>query len=288
MLQRTPARYSAFVATPFKPLSSPRAIEMQTLTTDALRKAFLVEHVIGDAKLSMTFTDLDRMALGGVRPRRGAVALEKDPETGAEFFLQRRELGIINIGGGGSVRVDAKTHELANLDCLYVSMGAKSIAFDGAEAKFFLMSCPAHQSFPTTLVRREQCQPIALGSQATANQRKIYQYIHPAGIRSAQLVMGFTELAEGSVWNTMPPHTHSRRTEIYFYFDLPPNQIVSHFLGRPDATRHVFVQNEQAVLSPAWSIHCGCGTSAYKFIWAMAGENQVFDDMDKVDAVELR
>ena len=236
----------------------------------------------------MTFTDLDRMAVGGVRPRAGPVALENDPETGAEFFLQRRELGIINIGGRGAVRVDGDSHELANLDCLYVGAGAKSVAFEGADAKFFLMSCPAHQAFATTLVRKDQCEPVALGSQATANQRKIYQYIHPGGIKSAQLVMGFTELAEGSVWNTMPPHTHSRRTEIYFYFDIAQNHIVSHFLGPPDATRHVFVHNEQAVLSPAWSIHCGCGTAAYKFIWAMAGENQTFDDMDKVGPLELR
>ena len=155
-------------------------------------------------------------------------------------------------------------------------------------AKFFLMSCPAHQAFPTTLVRRDEANPVKLGSQATANQRTIYQYIHPKGIKSAQLVMGFTELAEGSVWNTMPPHTHSRRTEIYFYFDIAENQIVSHFLGAPSSTRHVFVHNEQAVLSPAWSIHCGCGTAAYKFIWAMAGENQTFDDMDKVGPLELR
>jgi 4-deoxy-L-threo-5-hexosulose-uronate ketol-isomerase len=201
-------------------------------------------------------------------------------------------LGVINVGGRGTIRVDGKAYDLANLDCLYVGMGAKNVTFESADrsapAKFFLLSCPAHATYPTTLARKEEANPVHLGSQATANQRTIYQYIHPKGIKSCQLVMGFTHLAEGSVWNTMPPHTHSRRTEIYFYFDVAPNQVVSHFMGPPENTRHLFVHNEQAVLSPAWSIHCGCGTQAYKFIWAMAGENQVFDDMDKVGPLELR
>ena len=202
----------------------------------------------------------------------------------------RRELGIINVGGPGVVRVDGKEHQLANLDALYVSMGSKQVSFEGSareQAKFFMISCPAHAAYPTTLLRKAECKPLAMGSQAGANQRQIFQMIHAGGIKSCQLVMGFTELAEGSVWNTMPPHTHSRRTEIYFYFDLGTN-IVSHFLGKPDATRHIFVRNEQAVLSPSWLIHCGCGTGAYKFIWAMAGENQTFDDMDKVAMSELK
>jgi len=278
------------VATPFKPMSSPRAAEMATLSPEALRRSFLIENVISDGKLSMTFTDLDRLALGGVRPVGTAVSLANDPETGAEFFLQRRELGILNVGGKGTVTVDGKSFEMGAQDCLYVGMGAKDVKFDSADrsAKFFLMSCPAHATYPTTHIRKEDAKPLALGSQATANQRKIYQYIHPAGIKSCQLVMGFTELAEGSVWNTMPPHTHSRRTEIYFYFDVPENQIVAHFMGPPDCTRHMFVHNEQAVLSPSWSIHSGCGTQAYRFIWAMAGENQVFNDMDAVNPRELR
>ena len=278
--------------TTFKPLSSPRAHEMQTLTCDALRRSFLIPHVIGDNKISMTFTDLDRMAVGGVKPTAGPVMLENDRETGAEFFLARRELGVLNVGTGGKINVDGKTFELANLDCLYVGMGSRSVTFESSDksnpAKFFLLSCPAHATYPTTHVSREKSNAIALGSQATANQRKIYQYIHPNGIKSCQLVMGFTELAEGSVWNTMPPHTHSRRTEIYFYFDIPKDNIVAHFMGPPDNTRHMFVQNEQAILSPSWSIHCGCGTAAYRFIWAMAGENQTFDDMDKVSPPELR
>ena len=281
------------MAMAYKPMSAPRPREVDHMSGDEIRRAFLVENVIADNKIAMTFTDLDRMALGGVKPTGGAVTLENDPETGAEFFLARRELGVINVGAGkGTVKVDGKAYEMSPLDGLYASMGSKSVTFESADkskpAKFFLMSCPAHQAFPTTLVRRDEANPVKLGSQATANQRTIYQYIHPKGIKSAQLVMGFTELAEGSVWNTMPPHTHSRRTEIYFYFDIAENQIVSHFLGAPSSTRHVFVHNEQAVLSPAWSIHCGCGTAAYKFIWAMAGENQTFDDMDKVGPLELR
>jgi 4-deoxy-L-threo-5-hexosulose-uronate ketol-isomerase len=276
---------------PFKPMSSPRGSELATMSPDAVRKSFLIENVIQDGRLQMTFTDLDRLALGGVRPVGGAVLLENDRETGAEFFLQRRELGILNVGAGnGTVTVDGKSFELASQDCLYVGMGAKDVRFDSADknAKFFLMSCPAHATHPTSLARKAETKPIALGSQETANQRKIYQYIHPGGIKSCQLVMGFTELSPGSVWNTMPPHTHSRRTEIYFYFDLPQKQVVVHFMGPPDCTRHMFVHNEQAVLSPSWSIHSGCGTQAYRFIWAMGGENQTFDDMDGVSPLELR
>jgi 4-deoxy-L-threo-5-hexosulose-uronate ketol-isomerase len=275
---------------PFKPKTTPRAQDITTMSGDELRRTFMVEQVMNEGKLSWTFTDLDRMALAGIKPGGGPVKLENDPETGRQFFLERRELGIINTGGGrGSVRVDGKAHEMSSLDCLYVGMGAKDISFEGdGNAKFFLLSCPAHQTYPTTLVRKAEAKPLDLGSQATANKRKIFQYIHLNGIKSCQLVMGWTELAEGSVWNTMPPHTHSRRTEIYYYFDIAPDNIVAHFMGPPDNTRHLFIQNEQAVLSPAWSIHCGCGTQAYKFIWAMAGENQTFDDMDKVGPLELR
>jgi len=265
---------------------------MSTLDGERIRSAFLIDKVFSESAASFTFTDLDRLALCGVQPGGASVALASDRQTGSDFFLQRRELGIINTGGAGTVQVDGKAHSLGNLDCLYVSMGSKDVSFESADrarpAKFFLMSCPAHHAYPTALVRYKECKPIALGSQATANQRKIFQYIHPNGIKSCQLVMGFTELAEGSVWNTMPPHTHSRRTEIYFYFDLPAQAMVCHFLEEPRNTRHVFVQNDQGVLSPSWSIHAGCGTSAYKFIWAMGGENQTFDDMDKVDPLALR
>jgi 4-deoxy-L-threo-5-hexosulose-uronate ketol-isomerase len=272
-------------------LLTPRPGEAQRMTTAELRSAFLVERIFVDGHVNVIFTDLDRMALGGARPTENPLTLENDRQTGADFFLQRRELGIINVGGAGRVRVDDADFRLGNLDCLYVEMGSKRVTFESdnakSPAKFFLISCPAHGKFPTTLLRKEECKPIALGSQVTANQRKIFQYIHPHGIQSCQLVMGFTDLAEGSVWNTMPPHTHSRRTEFYFYFDLGEN-VVTHFLGEPTETRHVIVHNEQAALSPWWSIHAGCGTANYKFIWAMAGENQTFDDMDKVAVRDLR
>ena len=261
------------------------------MTTEQLRSSFLVERVLADAAVMWTFTDLDRMAVGGAMPTDKPLVLENDRETGTDFFLARRELGIINTGGPGVVRVDGTDFSLATLDGLYVAMGSRDVSFSSTDsarpAKFFLLSCPAHAAMPTTHIAKDRVAPRALGSQATANQRKIFQYIHPGGVKSCQLVMGFTELSEGSVWNTMPPHTHSRRTEIYYYFDCGGN-IVSHFVGAPDATRNIWVRGEQAVLSPSWSVHCGCGTGAYRFIWAMAGENQAFDDMDHVALADIR
>jgi 4-deoxy-L-threo-5-hexosulose-uronate ketol-isomerase len=262
------------------------------MTTAQLRAAFVVEKIFADdGKLEMTFTDLDRMALGGAKPGREPVTLQNDRETGTDFFLARRELGIINTGGAGRVKVDGKDFPLANLDCLYVSMGTRDVQFTSdnpaSPAKFFLLSSPAHAVFPTTHVKKDQVKPRELGTQTTANRRKLYQYIHQNGIKSCQLVMGFTELEDGSVWNSMPPHTHSRRTEIYYYFDLG-SAALSHFMGEPQATRNLWIHNDQAVLSPNWSIHCGCGTGAYRFIWAMSGENQVFDDMDQVAITDLR
>jgi 4-deoxy-L-threo-5-hexosulose-uronate ketol-isomerase len=272
-------------------LFSPRPQDVQSFSTEQLRHDFVIENLFDDDRISFTFTDLDRMAAGGVSPSTGPVTLENHKETGADFFLQRRELGVINVGGPGVVRVDGKPFDLGHTDCLYVATGSKDVTFEssdtGNRAKFYLLSCPSHAVFPTTRVKRDEATPIPLGSQPTANQRTIYQYIHQKGIKSSQLVMGFTELAEGSVWNTFPPHTHLRRTEIYFYFDMGQS-VLTHFLGPPQGSRHVWIQNEQAVLSPSWSIHCGCGTAAYKFIWAMAGENQTFDDMDKVGPLELR
>jgi 4-deoxy-L-threo-5-hexosulose-uronate ketol-isomerase len=277
---------------PTRLLTSPRAEQVQSLTTEELRSAFLIGDFFAGNEINWSFTDLDRLAIAGVRPI-SPISLANERQTGAEFFLQRRELGVLNIGNAGIVRVDGKEFTLGNLDCLYVAMGSRNVTFESRSrenpAKFYLVSCPAHQAYPTALATKEKCNAIALGAQATANQRKIFQYIHAGagGIKSCQLVMGFTELAEGSVWNTMPPHTHSRRTEIYFYFDVGQN-IVCHFLGPPAGTRHLFVHNEQAVLSPWWSIHCGCGTGNYRFIWAMAGENQTFDDMDKINPSDLR
>jgi 4-deoxy-L-threo-5-hexosulose-uronate ketol-isomerase len=240
----------------------------------------------------MTFTDLDRMAVGGARPGTNALVLDNDRETGSEFFLARRELGLINVGGPGTVVADGKEFSLGNLDGLYVSMGTRDVRFisrdSASPAKFYLLSSPAHAAHPTTLIQKEKVTPRTIGAQATANSRKIYQYIVPGTVKSCQLDLGFTELAEGSVWNTMPPHVHSRRTEIYFYFDITGDNLVSHFMGEPTNTKNIWVRNEQAVLSPHWSIHCGCGTAAYKFIWAMSGENQTYDDMDAVARADLR
>jgi 4-deoxy-L-threo-5-hexosulose-uronate ketol-isomerase len=271
-------------------LNSPRPLDVQSMTTDDLRATFLIDKIFDEDNLSWTFTDLDRLAVGGVSPA-SAVKLENFKQTGADFFLQRREMGVINVGAAGVVTVDGKKYEMENCSCLYISMGSKAVTFESKSkkerAKFYIMSCPAHQAYPTMLAKKSECNAVHLGTPATANKRTIYQMIHVNGIKSCQLVMGFTELHEGSVWNTMPPHTHLRRTEIYFYFDMGEN-VVSHFLGPPQKSRHLWVANEQVALSPSWSIHCGCGTAAYKFIWAMGGENQTFDDMDKVGMLDLK
>jgi 4-deoxy-L-threo-5-hexosulose-uronate ketol-isomerase len=268
----------------------PRHQEAAAMTTHQLRDTFLVTELFTPGQINGTFTDLDRLVVGGAMPLK-PIELPNHKETGRAFFLERRELGAMNVGGPGTVRADGKSYALDNLDCVYLPMGTKSIVFESADeknpAKFYFLSCPAHAAHPATVAKKKDASPVALGSQATANERIIYKYIHTGGIQSCQLVMGFTELAEGNVWNSMPPHTHNRRTEVYFYFDLGSNVLV-HLMGEPQQTRHFFMHNEQAVLSPSWSIHCGCGTSNYKFIWAMAGENQVFDDMDGVKPVELR
>jgi 4-deoxy-L-threo-5-hexosulose-uronate ketol-isomerase len=271
--------------------TTPRAAETSRLTTEELRSTFVIENCFNRDRISWTFTDLDRMAVAGLNPGTSPVELVNDQETGRASFLERRELGIINTGGPGVIVADGKKYEMAPLDCLYVGMGTKSVTLASNNAskpaKYFMISCPAHQTYPTTKAAQKEANAIPLGAQSSANARKIYQYIHEKGIKSCQLVMGFTELAEGSVWNTMPPHTHSRRTEIYHYFDLNGN-IVVHLMGRPDQTRNLMIQEGQTVLSPAWSIHCGCGTGAYRFIWVMSGENQAFDDMDKFPATELK
>ena len=269
----------------------PRPQAVARMTVDEIREAFLVANLMQVGTLQMQFTDLDRLVLGGIVPTTAPVELPNHRETGRAFFLERRELGAINTGGAGEVNVDGKAFPIEPLGCIYVGMGAKQVTFASKDVKnpgkFFFLSCPAHATFPTAVAKPGEANTIPLGSQATANQRVIRQYIHENGIKSCQLVMGFTELAEGSVWNTFPPHTHNRRTEIYFYFDLG-ERVLAHFMGEPSATRHLFMQNDQAVLSPSWSIHAGCGQGNYKFIWGMAGENQRFDDMDGVKPGDLR
>jgi 4-deoxy-L-threo-5-hexosulose-uronate ketol-isomerase len=268
----------------------PRPQDAQRLNTQELRDAFHIANLFAPGELRGTFTDLDRLVVGGIMPVQ-PVELPNHKETGRAFFLERREFGAINVGGPGVVHADGKTFSLDRLDCVYLPPGTKSVAFESTDAKnpakLYFLSCPAHAAHPAATMKPKDAAPVPLGSQATANKRTIYKYIHPGGIQSCQLVMGFTELAEGSVWNSFPPHTHWRRTEIYFYFDLGAN-VLTHFLGEPQQTRHLFLHNEEVALSPNWSIHCGCGTGNYKFIWGMAGENQVFDDMDAVKPVDLR
>ncbi len=261
------------------------------MTTEELRDAFHIGNLFVPGEINGHFTDLDRLCVGGAMPSGQPVALPNHKETGRGFFLERRELGAINFGGPGKIVADGKPFALDKLDCAYLPMGTKDVSFFSNDpknpSKFYFLSCPAHAAHPATMMKSKDASPVALGSPATANQRTIYKFIHQGGIQSCQLVMGFTALEPGSVWNSFPPHTHWRRTEIYFYFDLQEN-ILAHFLGEPEATRHLFLLNEEIALSPNWSIHCGCGTANYKFIWGMAGENQVFDDMDPVKPLNLQ
>jgi 4-deoxy-L-threo-5-hexosulose-uronate ketol-isomerase len=261
------------------------------MTSIELRQAFLIEGLFAPGKTELVYAGLDRAVVGSAVPVTGKLALGPTPELRSAFLCERRELGILNIGGSGAVTVDGTRYAMAARDALYVGRGSQRIAFESEQpasaARFYLVSYPAHAALPTRQVRREDAQPTELGSRRDANERTIYKYIHAQGAQSCQIVMGFTQLKEGSVWNTMPPHTHQRRTEIYLYFDLEPETCVMHFMGTPDATRHLVVRNEQAVLSPEWSIHSGVGTRHYCFAWAMGGENQEFTDMDAVKVSEL-
>jgi len=261
-------------------------------TPEELRTHFLVSglFVPGEARFEMV--DLDRVTLGGVVPLATPITLEAPVVFAAKSFTERREVGILNIGGAGAVRVDGTTHQLAKRDMLYVGRGAHDVqltsADAGAPARFFLVSYPAHAEYPTTRIGANEADASELGTQEKANRRRLARYIHTNGVRSAQLVMGVTAMHEGSVWNTMPPHTHVRRTEIYLYFDLPADGVVFHMMGPPDATQHIVVRDGDVALSPSWSIHSGCGTTNYTFCWAMGGENQEFADMQGFDMTTLR
>jgi 4-deoxy-L-threo-5-hexosulose-uronate ketol-isomerase len=269
----------------------PRPRDMAGLSTQELRYTFQIGNVFLPGKLTGTFTDLDRLVVGGVMPMDQPVELPNHKETGRGFFLERREMGAINVGGPGRVIADGDTFPMEKLDCVYLPMHTKQVAFVSADvknpAKYYFLSCPAHASHPAAMMKSGAATPLKLGAQETSNQRTIYKFIHEGGIQSCQLVMGLTALEPGNVWNSFPPHTHWRRTEVYFYFDLGDN-IVSHFLGEPHESRHLFLHNEEVALSPNWSVHLGVGTGNYKFIWGMAGENQVFDDMDQVKPFDLR
>lgn len=270
---------------------SPSPAATNTLSTEQLRENFLIGDLFQPDAVIAHYTDLDRMIIGAAVPVTQSLTLPGAKETGTAFFLERREIGILNVGAGaGKISVGGQSYDLGSLDCLYIGLGEKDVSFEsvpGGQAQFYFISTPAHAKHPTAVVRRADIRTDPIGDPAKANRRRINKLIHPDGVKSCQLVMGFTEFEAGSLWNTMPPHTHSRRTEIYLYFDVGEN-VVFHFLGEPQATRHVVVRDREAVLSPAWSIHCGAGTGAYRFVWAMGGDNQVFADMDAVPLATLR
>jgi len=256
--------------------------------TTQIREKFLLENLVQDDQVQCAYTHYDRMVVGAAKPTTKALALGNYDQLKSNFFLERREMGIINIGAKGSVTVDGSSYELEKLDCLYIGKGKKEIEFNGAEAKFIFFSCPAHAEYPVQMMKGADATPAEMGSAETANHRTINKYVHPDGLKSCQLMLGVTNFKKGSIWNTMPPHLHDRRMEAYFYFDLPEGQRIIHFMGEPHETRHMFLNNEEAIVSPSWSIHSGVATSAYSFIWAMAGENSSFADMDAVNIMNLK
>lgn len=269
--------------------------QLPAFDTTELRERFLVENLFVPGEVNVVYTHHDRIVLGGAVPAGQQLPLAAFEELRAEYFLANREVGIINIGGTGTVTADGETYTLPKGACLYIGRGTRDITFADAPenegaggAGFYLFSAPAHTTHPTQLVLKGQGTVRELGDQVTSNRRSLNQYIHENGIRSCQIVMGVTELHPGSMWNTMPAHTHDRRTECYLYFDLPGDARVIHLMGEPAETRHLVISDRQAVISPSWSVHSGVGTAAYSFIWAMAGENQSFDDMDAAPVTALR
>ncbi|SKB91512.1 4-deoxy-L-threo-5-hexosulose-uronate ketol-isomerase [Parapedobacter luteus] len=266
--------------------------EANALDTAALRANFLIETVFADDAVQLVYSHYDRYIAGGAKPVSKPLPLETIDPLKAAYFLERRELGVINVGGAGKVTVDGELYELGYKEALYIGKGNKEVVFFSNDAstpaKFYLNSAPAHQAFPTKKVTKAEAEIVELGSLETANHRTINKLLVNSVIETCQLQMGMTELKTGSVWNTMPAHTHDRRMEVYFYFEVPEGQAVSHFMGQPDETRHIWMHNEQAVISPPWSIHAGAGTSNYTFIWGMAGENLDYDDMDKRAIADLK
>ena len=266
--------------------------DFEAYTTQRIRDEFLIQDLFVPGSMNLTYSYIDRMIVGGVCPDK-PLTLEGGRELGTAYFLQRRELGVINVGSTGSVEVDAEVYELAKNDGLFIGKGAQHVVFSShaaaAPARFYLLSGPAHQAYPTQKITLESAQKAQLGSPEQCNVRVLNKYIHPDGVPSANLVMGMTEVAPGSVWNSLPPcHTHARRMEVYFYYDLAPEAVLFHMMGEPQRTRHIVVHSEEAVISPSWSIHAGAGTSHYRFIWGMVGDNQTFDDMDVIAVDQLR
>lgn len=258
-----------------------------SMNTAELREHFLIDDLFVAGKVNWTYSHYDRMAVGGAVPRGAALALEAIKPTGTVAFLDRRELIAVNTGAAGTISVDGADHAVGPRDMLYIGMGAQDVRFAGSGAKFYLLSAPAHMAHPTKLLRQSDAKRLDVGSNQTANERSIYQYVNADSVTTCQLVVGLTSFAPGSVWNTMPAHVHDRRMEAYLYFDLQPEAFVVHLMGEPDETRHLIVRNDQAVLSPPWSIHSGAGTGAYTFIWAMAGDNVDYTDIEKVGMDDL-
>jgi 4-deoxy-L-threo-5-hexosulose-uronate ketol-isomerase len=272
---------------------APNPSSSKLLGTEQLRKEFLIEDLFTPGAVSMVYSDVDRAIIGGAQPMDVPLELlATKKEMAAEYFCERREVGILNIGGSGAVMADGVRYPMGTKDVVYVGKGVRSVAFSSERsddpAIFYFISYPAHTGYPTTLKQYKDADPTKLGSEKDSNKRTIFKYIHTNGIKSCQLVMGMTELDEGSVWNTMPSHTHLRRSEVYLYFNVKPEGLVFHMMGEPQETRHIVVRNQQAVISPSWSIHSGAGTGNYAFIWAMGGENQEFGDMDIIPMGTLR
>lgn len=279
--------------------ASPR--DVKHYTTERLREEFLIQNLFVPGEIKLVYSHIDRIITGAAVPVKPLVLTAGD-ELRADYFLQRREMGVINIGGPGRIIIDGKTYEVAFKEGMYIGMGAKDITFESVDAavpaKFYLNSAPAHKTYPTVLIKPNGTpeegvvivkdeNKVELGSLEDANHRVICKYILPGQVESCQLVMGMTKLEPGSVWNTMPCHTHDRRMEVYLYFEMPEDAFVMHYMGEPTETRHIVMRNEEAVISPSWSIHSGCGSRAYTFIWGMVGENQAFDDMDHVAMKDL-
>ena len=279
--------------------SSPR--DVKHYTTERLREEFLIQDLFVPGQIKLVYSHIDRIITGAAVPVK-ALKLTAGDELRAEYFLERREMGVINIGGSGKITIDGKEYEVGYKEAMYIGMGSKDIVFDSVDAenpaRFYINSAPAHKTYPTVLIKPKGTpedgvvivkdeNKVELGSLEEANHRVICKYILPGQVESCQVVMGMTKLMPGSVWNTMPCHTHDRRMEVYLYFEMPEDAIVMHYMGEPQETRHIVMRNEEAVISPSWSIHAGCGSQAYTFIWGMVGENQAFNDMDDVAMKDL-
>ncbi|MCB1337593.1 MAG: 5-dehydro-4-deoxy-D-glucuronate isomerase [Maritimibacter sp.] len=259
----------------------------KTMDTATLRRHFLAQGLFAEREIRLVYTHYDRMTIGGAVPAGGRLVLDKVEETRTPSFLDRREMGVVNIGGAGLVRAGGEAWEMARGDVLYLGRGAGAVSFEG-DGRFYITSAPAHASFPHRLIRIGEAKKVEMGEAATSNKRAIYQFIHPLVMESCQLVLGYTQLLDGSVWNTMPPHVHDRRMEAYLYWGMAPEARVIHLMGEPTETRHLVVANEEAALSPTWSIHAGAGIGSYSFIWAMAGDNVDYTDMDFIQPGALR